>query len=1142
MKKIEKIIALLIINIILIACSSAKVEEEKEPIIPPSQELMGCCFSGKSIGLFDRPVNIGPLDSFAMKESFYQPFGIYSNQSENEKFNDLAPFIEIDPEQSGNNKHERLWFTSSRYPIDDEMVNKSTRFNATNKIQQIYFIDRTIKDFACPNQGWSKSEGNLRVLKTGNANFDKAAKGMATIAKGKMIITAGKFHDRTEGQGSHFQNIYQLTKNTNSLTKEDAPYNNPDLIHSLSSDLTWESEPALSPDGRHLFFVSNRQVMDYNQEYSYTDSNYFDRMHLYYSYLNNEEKWEKPVFVTQLNSEEYNTVAPRLNEKGNVLYFSDNSKSSYDIYQIKVKLNSSGGFSLDNDVEELNILNNEGEVVYQINTSMDERYVFDYYNPANDMEDALIWSSSKKGGWGGYDIYGCGTSTSAVLELYIADAKTCEIITTESPVFELFDGDGNSVATQGLKGGENHSTFRLVKGNSYYAKGGFDENKSNTNEDNSRREFWYKAKDTLDSDYVFSEEKSSTSTKDTFKLKDIKKLKKKINQGVQRDTIYERVEHLGLGRNKITIKEEKYLKEYNIDFEKEVIIATIEETNVVQVNGKRHVFCNLDNQPTGSLISSAQVLSEHSKNDRFEVPKRLSESLLYRDTVYVTYQDYGSIDITYNVVLLDKCKQGRRAYPNIENPMIDISGGMYQKIDSNRFSTKLQIDKEYKVKGGTSSEYFDCDLRSDYTFVGYQRWEPGFSNCGFNLDNPVLTGASVPSVLGTVSTFGITKDSVINDTIYITKKWEEKDACVAKTVKVLGSHNNVAYFQTAFWEVNSSENLNRDLKKLEEDYTILKTEIKSNNSGYKGYGDPIDMVKPSVSKEYSIANARWIELHPYNQYWGYRKNRWTSLDYLTTRLENRQKRIEEYKEYSKKVDKNMSIMKNVITEHFIPIFEELREKQTNDETKLVITIKAYSDQRGVSRGWYIGEPINYRRTVLKKVGDKITFPTSQVSVVAPKVDESKKTLLTINSENKLGINNVVLSKLRAWYGYKEIFKLLKEDKVFSKYLKSNAVALPDNDRDYKDVDIIVLANGLEIPYGHEYYKGLTKTPYPPENGGEGIYEYDQVRRIEIDINIINYDDKKVEFSKCCNPKLIYKLEGEETIESPSIHQSSSNDE
>jgi len=226
-----------------------------------------------------------------------------------------------------------------------------------------------------------------------------------------------------------------------------------------------------------------------------------------------------------------------------------------------------------------------------------------------------------------------------------------------------------------------------------------------------------------------------------------------------------------------------------------------------------------------------------------------------------------------------------------------------------------------------------------------------------------------------------------------------------------------------------------------------------------------------------LEDAAYIELHPRNTRYGV----WTG--------EKRSQRISEYREYAKAVDKNLVGMKNEITEHFIPAMEEI--SKFAPETKLLIKLEAYSDIRDASLCNYIGETVTF---IQGRISQNSNIELERI---------------TIRNGDNLNSDNDNLSKLRVYHGFSELMALLRKDQKFREYLNNGQVFFPtqkfeSNEKMYealKRAKIIILAEGKK-------YDPVVK---------ENDKQYDVVRRLNLFIQQIKYEDKIIQ-SDCCRQK------------------------
>jgi hypothetical protein len=499
---------------------------------------------------------------------------------------------------------------------------------------------------------------------------------------------------------------------------------------------------------------------------------------------------------------------------------------------------------------------------------------------------------------------------------------------------------------------------------------------------------------------------------------------------------------------------------------------------------------------------------------------------------------FGSYDIyacavpyqvNVNVILADKSEGNIHAA--VPGSNIRLDGFQKDLKEGQSASFQLFSHLPYQIYGGSSAVTHNCDLDQGFIHIGYSEIMDQNQHNRL-LHNTLMTGPTAQSNLtkrfGKLPLDEVLNDTTLIDTIFITKAWLKKPPCPA-SIDIHPKYYNIAYFQTGFWEVNTTENLNRDLKllhegfKVDEDNNLLDptnkiTRLRSD------YVNPFGVKFPIIKNDgykYSIANAAWIELHPNNSYWGYDPN---SPGDQQERLNGRKDRINQYVDFAKKVDENLKVLTDTILETYISVLDEHRDKKP----QLLIEIFAVSDQRDVSTCWYVGPTISYRSSSYNE--NQNSYPTSYVVIVAPEVDEQNKKINAVKpctSEFNLdGDNgsilgqpgddkNINLSRLRAWYGYLEVYKILIKAPEFAKYVDAGKVALPDNKLPYKDAEIIIITRDRR-----EGDENVEKTkPYPKVNnrGGNGYYDYDKIRRMEVHTRLIYSKDTKVEAAYCCEP-------------------------
>lgn len=307
-------------------------------------------------------------------------------------------------------------------------------------------------------------------------------------------------------------------------------------------------------------------------------------------------------------------------------------------------------------------------------------------------------------------------------------------------------------------------------------------------------------------------------------------------------------------------------------------------------------------------------------------------------------------------------------------------------------------------------------------------------------------GKSELTHLGRIKVNKSNRDTVISDMIYLDPVYFVKPKCSVDFVDIKSNYNkNVPYYQTAFWRVNTSDGLEKHLSDFQE-------------GSY-------------------LERAGFIELHPKHRKFGV----WNS--------DVRAKRMKDYRDYAKDVDKNLIGMRNEITQHFIPAMDELLK--LSPDTKLLIKLEAYSDIRDAGNCFYIGSKIEYLQGKIDNDGN----------VNIKNIEVANQATLSADNEN--------LSKLRVFYGFAELFKLLRWDKNFNRYFNEDLVFYPTQKFDSKEkmleamkkAKIIILAEGKN-------YDKVVK---------ENELDYDPIRRLNMHIQVIKFSAEKIIQSPCCQP-------------------------
>ncbi|MFA7625710.1 MAG: hypothetical protein WCZ17_01570 [Candidatus Kapaibacterium sp.] len=313
---------------------------------------------------------------------------------------------------------------------------------------------------------------------------------------------------------------------------------------------------------------------------------------------------------------------------------------------------------------------------------------------------------------------------------------------------------------------------------------------------------------------------------------------------------------------------------------------------------------------------------------------------------------------------------------------------------------------------------------------------------------------------------------IIYDTVYLLPDYIVKPPCYCEFSGVLTNYQqNVPYFQTGYWDVNTLKNYRRDLRKLE---------------------------------TFSYNDASWIELHKNNQYFG-------------EGMKGRLKRTYEYESFAKVVDSNLYKMADMISNKIIPAFKVI--DSISPGSKLIISLDAWSDRRPVKKGWYIGENIAYVEGSLHE------------NIRDYDVEFHK---LFIEDKSSLSFNNDTLSRLRAYYGYKALLEKLLDTtsvgKGFYDYYQSGLTLLPDDEKLYqinlnkpfslKSVEELIFKSKIIILAKGNYFDSTEyKIPRYIRDVDSSLFMLDTIRRIDVRINSLQYQAGKLIKSPCCNENL-----------------------
>jgi hypothetical protein len=302
-------------------------------------------------------------------------------------------------------------------------------------------------------------------------------------------------------------------------------------------------------------------------------------------------------------------------------------------------------------------------------------------------------------------------------------------------------------------------------------------------------------------------------------------------------------------------------------------------------------------------------------------------------------------------------------------------------------------------------------------------------------------------------------DIVIHDTIYLVPQYDKAPVCdTLFGPPVTNEVRNIPYFQTAFWEVNTS-------------------------NGYRMHMDRL--------REGDLKNASFIELNWRNKYWGTR-----SGDDVSDRMTRRR---EDYRQKARIIDASIKRMTTSTADMLAKFWERDADKP---EAKLIVSIRAYSDIRPISVGRFISDTtVRYISTSFDDVKLAFTRPTA---VGVPP------------GASLVGENNDTLSKLRAYFGFDAVYDQLANDSLLSALRAKGLVLLPTDaqtPQDYesrmKSARVIVLAEGQYVD------TSVNPSIKAYKDGDDNYYDLDGVRRVDVHVRRVNLRGDQWVLPECC---------------------------
>ncbi len=218
-------------------------------------------------------------------------------------------------------KEDTLFFTSSR-PVPNR---RPIAISA-----EIFYTTRptSMRNMSTPwNEGWTDS----KQIVTNASRIAQFTRGSQAISGDRIIFAAERDMSTNTASGtSYLFDLWQMTKRIDG-------YSFPEPLTNVNDPEAWDSQPALSLDGKVLVFVTNR-----------ADGK--GSLDLWYSVLDGQGVWSKPVPVPDINTQG-DEFSPHFGADGK-FYFSTNwdykknekGKTGKDIYRADFK--NVGGIQL----------------------------------------------------------------------------------------------------------------------------------------------------------------------------------------------------------------------------------------------------------------------------------------------------------------------------------------------------------------------------------------------------------------------------------------------------------------------------------------------------------------------------------------------------------------------------------------------------------------------------------------------------------------------------------------------------------------------------------------------------------------------------------------------------------------------------
>ncbi len=190
-------------------------------------------------------------------------------------------------------KVDTLFFTSSRPVPNRRPIALAAEMFYSTRPAEYRLQKKPI------NEGWSKA----KQIEINSSRIAQFTRGTQTIASDRIIFAAERDLSTTDATGtSYLLDLWEMTKSKEGFTL-------PTPITKVNDPDAWDSQPALSPDGKILIFTSNRPGG-------------MGGLDLWYSIRDIQGNWVYPKLVPNINTPG-NETSPHFGADGKFYFSSD---------------------------------------------------------------------------------------------------------------------------------------------------------------------------------------------------------------------------------------------------------------------------------------------------------------------------------------------------------------------------------------------------------------------------------------------------------------------------------------------------------------------------------------------------------------------------------------------------------------------------------------------------------------------------------------------------------------------------------------------------------------------------------------------------------------------------------------------------